>query len=154
MVWLVVDCASCEWKQRQPDDNNSNAMQRLLHCQRRNKDCNAALLSRRRQRKRQWWHCFCFCFCSSALWGHVVPSLPAADIGVTATSNAAVVFVGAIVPQVETKTAEQQQQQQRKDACVASAGTTTATQQQSGIALTVRAALALLHNVLVPALRQ
>jgi hypothetical protein len=34
MVWLVVDCASREWKQRQPDDNNSNAMQRLLCCQR------------------------------------------------------------------------------------------------------------------------
>jgi hypothetical protein len=39
MVWLVVDCASHEWKQRQPDDNNSNATQRLLRCQRRDKDC-------------------------------------------------------------------------------------------------------------------
>ncbi len=48
MVWLVVDCASRMWKQRQPDDNNSNATQRLLCCQRRNKDCNAALLSRHR----------------------------------------------------------------------------------------------------------
>jgi hypothetical protein len=118
MVWLVVDFASCKWKQRQPEDNNSNTMQRLLRCQRRDKDCNAALLSRRRQRERQWWHCFCFCFCSSALWGHVIPSLPAADIGVTAISVTAVVFVGAVVPQAETKMAGQRQQQP-KDACVA-----------------------------------
>ncbi len=94
MVWLVVDCASCERKQRQPDDNNSNATQRLLRCQRRNKDCNAALSSRCRQRERQWWHCFCFCFCSYTLWGRVVPSLPAADIGVTATFVTVVIFVG------------------------------------------------------------
>ncbi len=53
---------------------------------------------------------FLFLFCSSALWGHVVPSLPAADIGVTATSVAAVVFVGAIIPQAETKTAGRRQQ--------------------------------------------
>jgi hypothetical protein len=151
MVWLVVDCASCEWKQRQPDNNNSNAMQRLLHCQHRNKDCYAASLSRRRQRERRWWHCFCFCFCSSMLWGHVVPSLPAADIGVMATSVAAVIFVGAVVPQAETKMAGQQQQQ-REDACIASARMTTVTQWQSGVALTVRAMLALLHNFLVPAL--
>jgi hypothetical protein len=151
MVWLVVDCASCEWKQRQPDDNNSNATQRLLHCQRRDKDCNAASLSRCRQRKRRWWHCFCFCFCSSALWGHVVPSLPATDIGVTVTSVAMVVFVGAVVPQAETKMAGQRQQQ-RKDSCIASAGTTTATQWQSGVALTVWATLALSRNVLVPVL--
>ena len=153
MVWLVVDCASREWKQRQPDNNNSNAMQRLLHCQRRNKDCNAVLLSRRRRRGRRWWHCFCFCFCSSVLWGHVVPSLPAVDIGMMATSVVAVIFVGAIVPQSETKRAGQQQQR-RKDACVASAGMTTATQRQSGIALTVQATLALLCNVLVPALQR
>jgi hypothetical protein len=153
MVWLVVDCASREWKQRQPDDNNSNATQRLLRCQRRDKDCDAVLLSRRRQRERQWWHCFCFCFCSSALWGHVVPSLPAADIGVMATSVAAVVFVGAVVPQAETKTAGRRQQR-CEDACVASAGMTTATQRQSGIALTVRATLALSCNVSVPALRR
>jgi hypothetical protein len=121
MVWLVVDCASRKWKQRQPNDNNSNAMQRLLHCQCRNKDCNVALLSWRRQRERQWWHCFCFCFCSSALWGHVVASLLAANIGVTATSVAAVIFVGAIVPQAETKTAGRRQQR-RKDACVAAPG--------------------------------
>jgi hypothetical protein len=152
MVWLVVDCASRKWKQRQPDDNNSNAMQRLLRCQRRDKDCNVALLSWCRQRERRWWHCFCFCFFSSALWGHVVPSLPAADIGVTATSVAAVVFVGAIVPQAETKMAGRRQQR-CEDACVASAGTTTATQRQSGIALTVQATLALLCNVLVPALQ-
>jgi hypothetical protein len=109
MVWLVVDCASHEWKQRQLDDNDSNTTQRLLRCQRRDKDCNAASLSRRRQRERRWWHCFCFCFCSYALWNHVVPSLPAADIGVTATSIATVVFVGAVVPQAETKTAGRQQ---------------------------------------------
>ncbi len=153
MVWLVVDCASRKWKQRQPDDNNSNATQRLLHCQRRNKDCNAVLLSRRRRRGRRWWHCFCFCFCSSVLWSHVVPSLPAVDIGVTATSVAAVVFVGAVIPQAETKTAGQRQQQ-RKDACIASTGMTTVTQWQSGVALTVQATLALLPNVLVPALRR
>jgi hypothetical protein len=153
MVWLVVDCASREWKQRQPDNNNSNAMQRLLRCQRHDKDCDAASLSRHRQRERRWWHCFCFCFCSSVLWGHVVPSHPAADIGVTATSVTAVVFVGAVVPQAETKTAGRRQQQ-RKDACVASAGTTTATQRQSGVALTVRATLALSCNLSVPALRQ
>ncbi len=153
MVWLVVDCASRKWKQRQPDDNNSNATQRLLRCQRHDKDCNAALLSWRRQHERRWWHCFWFCFCSSALWGHVVPSLPAADIGVTATSVATVVFVGTIVPQAETKTAGRQQQR-CKDACIASAGTTTATQRQSGIALTVRATHALLRNILVPALQQ
>jgi hypothetical protein len=153
MVWLVVDCSSREWKQRQPDNNNSNAMQRLLRCQRRDKDCDAASLSRRRQRERRWWHCFCYCFCSSALWGHVVPSFPAADIGVTATSVAVVLFVGAVIPQAETKTARRRQQR-REDACVASAGTTTATQRQSGVALTVRAMLALSRNVLVPALRQ
>ncbi len=62
------------------------------------------------------------------------------------------IFVGTVVPQAETKTAGQQQQQ-RKDACVASAGMTTATQLQSGVALTVRATLALLHNILVPALQ-
>jgi hypothetical protein len=151
MVWLVVDCASREWKQRQPDDNNSNAMQRLLRCQRRDKDCNAASLSRCRQCERRW-HCFCFCFCSSALWGHVVPSLPAADIGMTATSVAVVIFVGTVVPQAETKTAKQRQQRP-KDACVASAGMTMATQRQSGIALTVWAMLALLRNILVPALQ-
>ncbi len=150
MVWLVVDCTSCKWKQRQLDDNNSNAMQRLLRCQRRDKDCDAALLTWRRQRKRRWWHCFCFCFCSSALWGHVVASHSAADIGVTATSVAAVIFVGAVVPQAETKTSVQRQQH-RKDACVASAGMTMATQRQSGIALTVWTMLALLCNILVPA---
>jgi hypothetical protein len=107
MVWLVVDCTSRKWKQRQPNNNNSNAMQRLLRCQRHNKDYNAALLSRRRQREQRWWHCFYFCFCSSTLWGHVVPSLPAADIGMMATSVVVVVFVGAIVPQAETKTAGQ-----------------------------------------------
>ncbi len=96
---------------------------------------------------------FCFCFCSSALWGHVVPSLLAADIGMMANSVATVVFVGAVVPQAETKTAGQRQQQ-REDACVASAGITTATQRQSGIALMVRTTLALSHNVLVPALQQ
>ncbi len=96
---------------------------------------------------------FVFCFCSSALWGHIVPSLPAADIGVTTTSVAAVIFVGAAIPQAETKTAGQRQQQ-CKDACVASAGTTMATQRQSGIALTVRAMLALLRKVLVPVLQQ
>jgi hypothetical protein len=154
MVWLVVDCTSHEWKQRQPDDNNSNATQRLLHCQRRDKDCNVASLSQRRQRERRWWHCFCFCFCSSALWGHVVPSLPAMDIGMMATSVAAVVFVGAVIPQAETKTAGRQQQQCKEDACVASAGTTTATQLQSGIALTVWAMLALSRNVLVPVLQR
>ena len=153
MVWLVVDCASRKWKQRQPDDNNSNVTQRLLRCQRRDKDCDVALLSWRRQRERRWWHCFCFCFCSSSLWGHVVPSLLAADIGVTATSVDAVVFVGAVVPQAETNTAGRQQQR-REDACVARAGTTTATQRQSGVALTVRATLALSRNVSVPALRQ
>ncbi len=152
MVWLVVDCTSRKWKQRQPDDNNSNAIQRLLCCQHRNKDCNAALLSRRRQRERRWWHCFCFCFCSSTLWGHVFPSLPAADIGMTATSITTVVFVGSIVPQAETKTAGRQQQQ-LEDACVASTRTTTATQRQSGIALTGQAMLALLRNILVPALQ-
>jgi hypothetical protein len=153
MVWLVVDCASRKWKQRQPDDNNSNAMQRLLCCQRHDKDCNAALLSRRRQRKWRWWHCFCFCVFSSVLWGHVVPSLPAADIGMTATSIAGVVFVGAVDPQAETKTAGRRQQQ-REDACVASAGITMATQRQSGIVLTVRAMFALLHDVSVPALQR
>ncbi len=153
MVWLVVDCASHEWKQRQPDDNNSNATQKLLRCQRRDKDCNAALLSRRRQCERRWWHCFCFCFCSSALWGHVVSSLPAAGIGMTATFVIAVLFVGAIDPQAETKTAGQQQQR-CKDACVASAGTTTATQRQSGVALMVRETLALSRNILVPALQR
>jgi hypothetical protein len=153
MVWLVVDCPSHEWKQRQPDNNNSNATQRLLCCQRRDKDCNVALLSWCRQRERRWWHCFCFCFCSSALWVHVVPSLPAANIGVTATSVAVVVFVGTVIPQAETRTAGGQQQQ-RKDACVASAGTTTATQQQRGIALMVRAMLVLSRNILVPALQQ
>jgi hypothetical protein len=152
MVWLVVDCASRDWKQRQPDDNNSNATQRLLRCQRRNKNCDAGSLSRRRQCKRRWWRCFCFYFCSSVLWGHVVPSLPAADIGMMATSVAAVIFVGAVIPQVETKTAGRRQQQ-REDACIASAGTTTATQQQSSVALTVQAMLALLRNVLVPALQ-
>jgi hypothetical protein len=151
MVWLVVDCTSREWKQRQPDDNNSNATQRLLRCQRRDKDCNAALLSRCRQREQRWRHCFCFC--SSALWNHVVPSLLAVDIGVTATFVAAVIFVGAVVPQAETKMARQRQQQ-REDACVASAGTTTAMQRQSSVALTMRAMLALLRNLLVPALRR
>jgi hypothetical protein len=85
------------------------------------------------------------------LWGHDVPSIPAVDIGVTATSIAAAVFVGAVVPQAETKTAGRRQQQ-CKDACVASTGTTMAMQQQSGIALKVRATLALLRNFLVPAL--
>ncbi len=87
------------------------------------------------------------------LWGHVVPSLPAVDIGMMATSVVAVIFVGAIVPQAETKRAGQQQQR-RKDACIASAGMTTTTQWESGIALMVRAMLALLHNILVPALRR
>ncbi len=90
--------------------------------------------------------CFCFCFCSYALWGHVVPSLPAVDIGVTATSITTVIFVGAVVPQAERKTAGQQQQQ-CKDACIASAGTTTATQWQCGIAVTAQARLALSRNV-------
>jgi hypothetical protein len=153
MVWLVVDCASRKWKQRQLDDNNSNATQRLLRCRRRDKDCNVALLSRHRQRKWWWWHCFCFCFCSSTLWGHVVPSLPATDIGVTATSVTAVIFFGAVVPQAETKMAGRRQQQ-CKDACVASAGTTTAMQWQSGIALMVRTTLALSRNVSVPALQR
>jgi hypothetical protein len=80
------------------------------------------------------------------LWGHVVPSLPAMVIGVTATSVAAVVFVGAIVPQAETKTARQQQQQ-CKDTCVATAGTKTATQRQRGIAVMARAMLELSCNV-------
>jgi hypothetical protein len=151
MVWLVVDCASREWKQRQLDNSNSNAMQRLLRCQRCDKDCNTATLSRRRQHERQWWHCFCFCFCSSALWGHVVPSLPATNIDVMATSVAAVVFVGAVIPQAKTKTAGRRQQQ-CKNASIASAGTTTATQRQSSVALTMRATLALWRNVLVPAL--
>jgi hypothetical protein len=146
MVWLVVDCASRKQKQRQPDDNNSDATKRLLCCQHRDKDCNTALSSRHRQHKRRWWHCFCFCFCSYALWGRVVPSLQAADIGVMATSIAAVIFVGAIIPQAETKTAGWQWQQ-RKDACVASAGTTMAMQRQRGVAVTVRATLALLRNV-------
>jgi hypothetical protein len=127
MVWLVVDCTSRKRKQRQRDNSNSDAMQRLLHCQHRNEDCNAASSSRHRQCERRWWHYFSFCFCSYALWGCVVPSLPAVDIGVMATSIAAVIFVGAIVPKAETKTAGQQQQQ-CKDACIASAGTTTATQ--------------------------
>jgi hypothetical protein len=105
MVWLVVDCASRKQKQIQPDDNNSDATQRLLHCQRHDEDCNAASSSQCRQRKQRWWHCFCFCFCSYKLWGRVVPSLPATDIGVTATSVAAVIFVGAVVPQAETKMA-------------------------------------------------
>jgi hypothetical protein len=41
-------------------------------------------------------------FCFSAMWGPVVPSLPAVDIGVTATSVVVVAFVGAAVPQLET----------------------------------------------------
>jgi hypothetical protein len=110
MVWFVVDCASRERKRRQPDDNNSNATQRLLRCQRRDEDCNVALSSRRRQRERRWWHCFCFCFCSYSLWGCVVPSLLAVDIGVAATSIAAVIFVGAVIPQAETKTAGRRRQ--------------------------------------------
>jgi hypothetical protein len=69
----------------------------------------------------------------------------------TATSIAAVIFVGTIVVQAETKSAGQRQQR-REDACVASAGTTTAMRQQISVALTVRATLALLHNVLMPAL--
>jgi hypothetical protein len=80
------------------------------------------------------------------LWGHVVLSLPAANIGVTATSIATVVFVGAVVPQAETKTAGQQQQQ-REDACIASARTTTATEWQRSIAVTAQAMLALLRNI-------
>ncbi len=71
----------------------------------------------------------------------------------TTTSVAAVIFVGAVVPQAETKTAGQRQQR-RKDACVASAGTTTVMQWQSGVALTVQAMLALLRNVSVPVLQQ
>jgi hypothetical protein len=117
-----------------------------MHCQRRNEDCNMVSSSWHRQRKRQWWHCFCFCFFSYALWGRVVPSLPATDIGVTATSVAVVIFVGAVVPQAETKTAGQQRQQ-RKDACVASAGTMMATQWQRSVAVTAQARLALLRNV-------
>ncbi len=89
---------------------------------------------------------FCFCFCSYVLWGRVVPSLPAADIGVTATSVAAVIFVGAVVPQAETKMAGRRQQQ-HEDACVASAGTTPAMQRQRGVAVTAWATLALLRNV-------
>jgi hypothetical protein len=87
------------------------------------------------------------------LWGHVVPSLPAVDIGMMAISVAAVVFVGAVVPQAETKTAGRRQQR-RKDACIASTKTTTATQWQSSIALMVQVTLVLLRSVLVPALQQ
>ena len=43
------------------------------------------------------------------LWGRVFLSLLAADIGVTSTSLAAVVFVGAVVPQSEAKTVGQRQ---------------------------------------------
>jgi hypothetical protein len=46
-----------------------------------------------------------FFFCSYVLWGHAVFSLPAADLGVMATSVTAVNIVGAIVPQAETKMA-------------------------------------------------
>jgi hypothetical protein len=146
MVWLVVDCASREWKRRQPEDNNSNATQRLLSYQRHDKDCDAASSSRCRQHERRWWHCFCFCFCSYALWGCVVPSLPAVDIGLMATSIAAVIFVGVVVPQAETKMARRRRQQ-REDACIASTGKTMATQRQRGVAVTAWAMLALSGNI-------
>ncbi len=96
---------------------------------------------------------FLFLFLFLSNMGSCCPPLLAADIGVTATSIAAVVFVGAVLPQAETKMAGQQQQQ-CKDTCIASAGKTTTTQRQSGVALTVQAMLALLRNVLVPALQQ
>ncbi len=80
------------------------------------------------------------------LWGRVVPSLLAADIGMMATSVTAVIFVGTVVPQAETEMARQQQQQ-CKDICVASAGTTTAMQWQRGVAVMARAMLALSRNV-------